>query len=215
MNPADTQNTNEKSLLNENEAGFIKKTELEKDLLTWNAPSRPFKRRDKQFYLTTISIAGIVCLILFLAEGAMPVILIISLIFLYYVMSTVPPDVIEYKITNKGIKVLGKRTDWQNLGRFWFIKRYDNDILVVETNFLPNRMEIVIDSSLKEKIEKNLKIKNNLFEKYFGKPAMSFDEIYNEFLEIGKQLQDRIVDTELELNEAIRDNKNIDRKSVV
>jgi adenylosuccinate synthase len=62
---------------------------------------------------------------------------------------------------------------------------------------------------LKEKIEKNLKIKNNLFEKYFGKPAMSFDEIYNEFLEIGKQLQDRIVDTELELNEAIRDNKNI------
>ena len=38
---------------------------------------------------------------------------------------------------------------------------------------------------------------------------MSFDEIYNEFLEIGKKLQDRIVDTELELNEAIRDNKNI------
>ena len=30
---------------------------------------------------------------------------------------------------------------------------------------------------LKEKIEKNLKIKNNLLEKYFGKPAMSFDEI--------------------------------------
>ena len=38
---------------------------------------------------------------------------------------------------------------------------------------------------------------------------MSFDEIYNEFLEIGKQLQDRIVDTELELIGAIRDNKNI------
>jgi adenylosuccinate synthase len=62
---------------------------------------------------------------------------------------------------------------------------------------------------LKEKIEKNLKIKNNLFEKYFEKPAMSFDEIYHEFLEIGKKLQDRIVDTELEINEAIRDNKNI------
>ena len=61
------------------------KPELEKDLITWVAPARPFKRRDKQFYLTTVSIAGIVCLILFLAEGAMPVILIISLIFLYYV----------------------------------------------------------------------------------------------------------------------------------
>jgi len=50
------------------------KPELEKDLITWIAPARPFKRRDRQFYLTTISIAGIVCLILFLAEGAMPVI---------------------------------------------------------------------------------------------------------------------------------------------
>jgi len=59
------------------------KPEMEKDLVTWIAPSRPFKRRDKQFYLTTVSIAGIVCLILFLAEGAMPVILIISLIAAY------------------------------------------------------------------------------------------------------------------------------------
>jgi hypothetical protein len=41
------------------------KPELEKDLVTWIAPARPFKRRDKQFYLTTVSIAGIVCLILF------------------------------------------------------------------------------------------------------------------------------------------------------
>lgn len=135
---------------------IAQKPELEKDLVVWNAPSRPFKRRDKQFYLTTISIAGIVCLILFLAEGAMPVILIISLIFLYYVMSTVPPEVIEYKITNKGIKILGRRTDWENLGRFWFIKRYDNELLVVETNFIPNRMEVVIDSNQKEKIQKEL-----------------------------------------------------------
>ena len=62
---------------------------------------------------------------------------------------------------------------------------------------------------LKEKIEKNLKIKNNLFEKYFDKPALSFDDIYNEFLAIGEKLKDRIVDTELELNEAIKAGKNI------
>jgi uncharacterized membrane protein len=78
MNPATPENNQENNNLKENEANSIKKTELEKDLVVWNAPSRPFKRRDKQFYLTTISIAGIVCLILFLAEGAMPVILIIS-----------------------------------------------------------------------------------------------------------------------------------------
>ncbi|KKP31069.1 MAG: hypothetical protein UR20_C0044G0007, partial [Candidatus Woesebacteria bacterium GW2011_GWE2_31_6] len=89
----------------EEEKGTFKenKPEVEKDLVTWTAPGRPFKRRDKQFYLTTISIVGLVSLIIFLAEGAMPVILIISLVFLYYVMSTVPPENIEYKITNKGV----------------------------------------------------------------------------------------------------------------
>ena len=133
------------------------KPELEKDLVTWIAPARPFKRRDRQFYLTTVSIAGIVCLILFLAEGAMPVILIVSLIFLYYVMSTVAPENLEYKITNKGIKVGGKTTEWQFLGRFWFGKRYDSELLVLETAFLPNRMELVIKPEVKEEIKKNLK----------------------------------------------------------
>ena len=62
---------------------------------------------------------------------------------------------------------------------------------------------------LREKIEKNLKVKNALFEKYYGKPALNIDEVYHEFLEIGQQLKNRIVDTELELNEAIKEGKNM------
>lgn len=62
---------------------------------------------------------------------------------------------------------------------------------------------------LAEKIKKNLKIKNSLFEKYFDKPTLEFDEIYNEFIELGQKLKDRIVDTEVELNQAIHDGKNI------
>lgn len=62
---------------------------------------------------------------------------------------------------------------------------------------------------LSEKIRKNLKIKNSLFEKYFEKPTLEFDAIYNEFLELGEKLKDRIVDTEVELNQAIHDGKNI------
>lgn len=62
---------------------------------------------------------------------------------------------------------------------------------------------------LAEKIKLNLKTKNNLFEKYFEKPSLSFDEIYNTYLEYGKILKNRIVDTELELNEAIAANKTI------
>ena len=146
------QNTesNESTLKNE-------KPEMEKDLVVWVAPARPFRKRDKQFYVTTISIAGIVCLILFLAEGAMPVILIISLIFLYYVMNTVPQNEIEYKITNKGVKVSGRRTDYQCVGRFWFSTKYDSEILNLETSFIPHRMELVTKPELQEDIRKALK----------------------------------------------------------
>ena len=134
----------------------VVKREPEKEFLSWTAPARPFRRRDKQFYVTTISIASLVCLILFLAEGAMPVILIISLIFLYYVMATVEPENIEYKITNKGIKIAGKTTEWDLVGRFWFGKRHDSELLILETFVLPGRMEMVIDVTKKEQIRKTL-----------------------------------------------------------
>lgn len=155
MDSANQNLNNEESTFKENVSN--NKPEIEKDLLVWRAPSRPFKTRDRQFYVTTISIASMVCLILFLAEGAMPVILIISLIFLYYVMSTVPPEEIEYKITNKGIKVGNQLTVWDSLGRFWFGKRFDNDLLIFETNSIPNRMELVFKQDLKIEAEKILK----------------------------------------------------------
>ena len=157
MEPANNQTQESESTLKEDAVTQNQKPQVEKDLVTWVAPARPFKRRDKQFYLTTISIAGIVCLILFLAEGAMPVILIISLIFLYYVLSTVPPEEIQYKITDRGVKVGNNRTDWSLLGRFWFGKRHDAELLILETATIPNRMELVIKPEIKEEIRKILK----------------------------------------------------------
>lgn len=97
--------------------------------------------------------AAVVGLVLFLVEGFLPVILIISLVFLFYVMSTVEPENIEYKITNRGIKIAGRRTDWEAMNRFWFARRFDSQLLVIETFGLPGRMEIVISSGMKTKIK--------------------------------------------------------------
>ena len=72
-------------------------------------------------------------------------------------MSTVAPEDIEYKITNKGVKIGGRLTEWQFLGRFWFGKRFDSELLILETRMIPNRMELVIKSEVKGEIEKNLK----------------------------------------------------------
>lgn len=62
---------------------------------------------------------------------------------------------------------------------------------------------------LAEKIRQNLKLKNAMFTKYFEKPAVDFDEIYNEYLDLGQKLKHRIVDTEVEINQAIKDDRNI------
>jgi hypothetical protein len=144
------------STLNSEPQAVVVRRESERDLLTWMAPARPFKRRDKQFYTTVFAIAGIVSLVLFLAEGLMPVILIVALVFLYYVLSTVQPENIEYKITTKGVRIAGKLTEWQTLIRFWFGKRTGSEILIFETFLIPGRIEIVINPEIKDGLKKEI-----------------------------------------------------------
>jgi len=134
----------------------VVRREPERDLVVWSAPARPFKRKDRQFYVTVFSIAALVGLVLFLAEGWMPVILLVSLIFLYYIMNTVEPETIEYKVTTKGIYMAKKRTEWNQLSRFWFTKRLENELLTIETFTFPGRIEFIIPIERKEEIRKTL-----------------------------------------------------------
>ena len=129
------------------------KTETEKLLFSWTAPARPFKRRDRDFWITIIVITAITGLVLFFAEGFMPVILIISVIFLYYILSTVEPENIDYKLTTGGLKMADKLNPWDKLGRFWFTKRFNDQLLVFEAFTMGGRLEVVIKPNDKEKIK--------------------------------------------------------------
>ena len=143
-------------LAGEKETPVVIRRETEKELVSWVAPARPFKKRTRQFYVTAISIAAITALVLFLIEGILPVILIIALVFLFYVLSTVEPDNIEYKLTNRGIKIAGKSTPWNFMFRFWFTKRFDSELLVIETAKIPGRLELVVNLQVKDKLRENL-----------------------------------------------------------
>jgi hypothetical protein len=155
MDPAIDQNSTQSTLNSEPQAVVVRR-EPERDLVTWTAPARPFKMRDKQFYTATFAIAGIIALVLFLAEGIMPVILIIALVFLFYVLSTVPPENIEYKITTKGVKIAGKLTEWQALTRFWFRENMGSQILILESLFIPGRVELVTNPEIKNDLKKEI-----------------------------------------------------------
>src|SRR3989344_1914801 len=139
-----------------NTATSTLENQKEQDLFAWRAPSRPFKTRSREFYVTLFAITGLVGLILFIAEGAMPVVLLIAIVFLFYILSTVAPEEIEYRITNRGIKIAGSKTDWQMMGRFWFTRRMESDLLVIETFTIPGRLELVVKSEEIETIRKNL-----------------------------------------------------------
>lgn len=152
----DSASKSENSTLNEEAQAVVVRREVERDLITWTAPARPFKKYGRKFYVTIFSIVGIISIILFIAEGAMPVILLISLIFLFYVLSTVPPENIVNKITNKGIKISETLVEWQNIKRFCFSRKSGVEVLVLDTFSFPGRLEIVIDSGLKENIKKEI-----------------------------------------------------------
>lgn len=144
----------ENSTLNEEPQAVVVRKESERDLITWTAPARPFKRYGRKFYVTVFSIVGIISIILFIAEGAMPVILLISLIFLFYVLSTVQPENIENKVTNKGVRISDTLVEWQNIKRFCFSRKSGSDILVLDTFSFPGRLEIVINDELKENMKR-------------------------------------------------------------
>lgn len=135
----------------------LTKKEPERNLFSWQAPGRPFKRRSREFWVKTVAVVGLLSFILFIIEGIMPVILAISILFLFYVLSTVEPEKVDYKITNMGVKIADKRTDWEIVTRFWFIQRFDTNLLVFETQVLPGRLELVINAKDKETLRKVLK----------------------------------------------------------
>ena len=129
----------------------------EKTFFEWSAQSRPFKRKTKEFYVTAASIAVLFGLILFLIDGIMPVLLIVGFGFLFYVLHSVEPEQVEYKITNYGIRIANSLTPWENIGRFWFSERLGSDVLVLETGGLIGRIELVYAKKDREKLEKTLK----------------------------------------------------------
>ena len=175
MDPAKDQKSTAESTLQAEPQAVVVRREPERELVTWIAPARSFKRRDRQFYVTTFAIAGIVSLILFLAEGLMPVLLIISLVFLYYVLSTVEPEKVEYKVTNKGIKIAGKETGWQLMNRYWFSRRFDNELMVVDTVLIPGRIELVINPEIKDKLKREM----SAYIPYEEMPASGIDRVTN------------------------------------
>lgn len=126
-------------------------------LYAWEAPSRPFKRRDREFWTTVIAIVFLVGLILFFVREWFLIAAIVSLTFVYYVLSTVEPEKVSYKITNRGLVYTGETYPWENLVQFWLGEKYGQRVLNFELRTgLIGRLTLLVGEGDEQKIKEVL-----------------------------------------------------------
>ncbi len=116
----------------------------EETILDWYAPSRPFKKRTRQYYSTVAIIVILISMILFFAGQFLPIAVVISVAFLAYVLSVVPPGMVKHALTTFGIRVEGTLYYWDEMGRFWMTQKYGQPLLHIEVMRFPGRITLLL-----------------------------------------------------------------------
>lgn len=122
-----------------------------KTLLAWTAPGRPFRKRTKQYYLTSLLIMLFVEVILFLFSQYMLMLVVLSLVFVAFALATVSPRDFHYRVSTEGITVEDHFFLWQELYDFYFRKRDGIEVLHIRTHaFIPGELTITLGSVSEE-----------------------------------------------------------------
>ena len=151
-----------------------------KVLLEWKAFARPYKARNREYFTTIGAIVFLLAVILLFLKEWLLIGAMIPLAFLTYVLASVPPEEIVYKLTTRGIMVAGKTYFWSRLGRFWFSQRWGFPMIHIEHWGLPNQLLLLYD----EKTTKKEQLKE-LLDRYlfYEKPEKTVIDKASEWLQ--------------------------------
>lgn len=128
-----------------------------KTLLEWHAPGRPFRKRNKEYYVNSLLIMLLVEIILFLFSQYVLMLLVVSFVFLAFVMATVPPHDFRYRISTEGLTIEDHFFLWQELYDFYFKKVNGIEVLHIRTMaFLPGELTLILGSVDRDYIQKIL-----------------------------------------------------------
>jgi hypothetical protein len=120
-------------------------------LLSWVSPSRLFKKRDKEYFTNIGAIVFLLIVILIFAREFVLIAAVISIVFLIYVLSTVPPEEITHHITNLGIESANHFYRWEELSEFWFEEQWGQVILNIKP-LLGQRIIILLGNEDRNKV---------------------------------------------------------------
>ncbi len=132
----------------------------EKVLISWQVASRPFKKRNREVFLTSGAIVALISLILLFAKEFLLIAVILSVYFVFWVLNSVAPEPVEHLITTKGVVTGNKTYPWENLVRFWLTEKWGHQILNIETKKTFPRQLMILLPEEKTHLEKIRKILN-------------------------------------------------------
>ena len=124
-----------------------------KTLLEWTAPMRVFKPLDKGNFRRLIIWCILASLVLIFFREFVLVLAIFSLLFFSYVMGTVPPQMINHRITENGVTTAGHTYLWRELRDFYFVDKLGQTVLTIETATRPARLTLILQSVEKNQVE--------------------------------------------------------------
>lgn len=126
-------------------------------ILEWTAPGRPFRKRGKQYYLTSLLIMLLVEVILFLFSQYMLMLVVLSLVFVAFTLATVPPSDFKYRISSEGVTVEDHFFLWQELYDFYFKKREGVDVVHIRTHsFIPGELTLTLGNITRDHMKSTL-----------------------------------------------------------
>ena len=132
-----------------------------KTIVSWKSPDRIFKARSKK-YFTKVALYSLIFILAAIAFGEFFLVgVIMAIVFVVYVLATAQPQVIEHKVTNMGIISGGRAFLWEELDSFWFDKRGDDRLMLVQTDLhFPTRLIMILttvsERTLLDIVEKHI-----------------------------------------------------------
>jgi hypothetical protein len=122
-------------------------------LFEWTAPDRTPVKFEKKSFLIIIVMTLLFSLYLAIMKHYLLMVAIMSILFLLYVAGTTKPVKITHKITARGIDTGAKLYEWYMLKSFYFTKKEDQILLLVETNLnFPGVLTFLVNDKDKDPI---------------------------------------------------------------
>ncbi len=136
------------------EVDFGNPLEEEKTLIAWKAPERLHKTRGKEFFTTVGAFVFLLSIITLFFKEILLMITIWAFAFISIAMSKTQPEIIDYAITTRGLKIGKNKYRWSGLARFWLEEKLEKVILYVDTfRSFPGRLALILDKPDKDKIK--------------------------------------------------------------